>query len=51
MYRTEDERTPHGGTAVAVRSTIQHNKANLPHLAALEVTAVNIPTRTIPFST
>jgi hypothetical protein len=30
IYRTEGHRPPHEETAIAVRSTIHHNKANLP---------------------
>jgi hypothetical protein len=39
-------RTSHGGRAVVEKSTIHHNKANLPQLTSLEVTAVNTPTWT-----
>jgi hypothetical protein len=45
-YRTGGHRPPQGGTATAVRSSFHHNKANVPQLAALELTAVIIPTRT-----
>jgi hypothetical protein len=30
IYRTDGPRPPHGRTAVAVRSLIHHNKANIP---------------------
>jgi hypothetical protein len=37
---------PHRGTAVAVRSPVLHKKQTYQHFTVLEVTAVNIPTRT-----
>jgi hypothetical protein len=46
IYQTVGHRTPHGGTAAVVRSTIRYKKISPPQLTALEVTAVNIPTRT-----
>jgi hypothetical protein len=46
IYRSEGHRRPHGGTDIVVKSSIRHNKANLPHFTALKVTAVNILNRT-----
>jgi hypothetical protein len=45
IYRTATQRPPHGRTPISVRSPLHHHKSNPPQLTALEVTAVNIPTR------
>jgi hypothetical protein len=41
IYRPEGHGPAHGGTVIAVRSPVHHNKANPPQVTELEVTVVN----------
>jgi hypothetical protein len=43
LYRTDRYPGRKGGTAVAVRKGIPHNKVNLPFLVSVEATGVCIP--------
>jgi hypothetical protein len=41
VYQTDGPRPPRGGRDTVLRSSIEHNKVNLPQLTALEATVFN----------
>ena len=44
IYRNDGPRAPHGGTAIAIKSTLHHRHVPTPNFTNLEATFIEIPT-------